>query len=61
MKHFPWYLSECFWSQIFQHGDMPRGAPIHKFVWYLNGVVLWVYVTSKILLHLQKTYEHPPN
>ena len=28
--------------------DIPRGAPTHKFAWYINHVVLWGHVTNKI-------------
>ena len=54
-------LDSCFWwsifplnhknaygHQIFQVGDMLRGAVTHKYTWYLNGVVLWGHVTNKI-------------
>ena len=29
-----------------QDGDMPQGAPTHKFAWRLNEKVIWSYVTN---------------
>ena len=45
---FPLNYKNAYGHQIFQVGDMLRGAVTHKYTWYLNGVVLWGHVTNKI-------------
>ena len=40
--------------QTFQGGEMLRGALTHKYVWHLNGVVLWDHVTDEVHVSTRK-------
>ena len=50
MKHFPSYYQNACGYQTFQGGDILRGGLTHKYVWYLNRVVLWGHMIDKIYI-----------
>lgn len=45
-KTLHFYYYNAYGDKTYQGGNMPRGAPIHKFVWTLSEVVMWGYVKN---------------
>ena len=47
MKHFSSYYQNAYGRQIDQDDDMLLQALSHKYVWHLNGEILWGHVANK--------------
>ena len=52
------HYHNAYGHNIYQGGDIPQGAPTHKFTWPLDEVVLWSHVTICKYMQQQLTHWH---